>query len=84
MAVDILGSLLETSGGNSCILVAEDYLEAWPIPNQKIKTIAKKLYMKCSFVFHYQIKFQGCQFDSGVMQELCKLLQIEKSTVPPT
>ena len=40
VVLDILGSLLVMSGGNSYILVAEDYfitwLEAWPIPNQEL------------------------------------------------
>ena len=79
MAVDILGPLPVTSQGNSYILVADYFtrwLEAWPIPNQEIKTVAQKLH----FSLPDQIlSDQGRQFESGVMEELCKLLQIEKS-----
>ena len=83
MAVDILGPLPETSGGNSYILVAEDYftrwLEAWPIPNQEIKTVAQKLLNEMFFCFSLPdqiLSDQGRQFESKMMEELCKLIQI--------
>ena len=66
--------------------MAEDYftrwLEAWPIPNQEIKTVAQKLLNEMFFRFSLPDQIlpdQGRQFESGVMEELCKLLQIEKS-----
>ena len=90
VAVDILGPLPETSGGNSYILVAEDYftrwLEAWPIPNQETKTIARILLNEMFFRFSLPdqiLSDQGRQFESGIMEELCKLLQIEKSRTTP-
>ena len=82
VAVDILGPLPVTSG----VLVAEDYftrwLEAWPIPNQEIKTVAQKLLNEMFFRFSLPdqiLSDQGRQFESRVMEELCKLLQIEMS-----
>ena len=85
VAVDILGPLPVMSGGNSYILVAEDYftrwLEAWPIPNQEIKTVAQKLLNE--MLFRFSLPDQGRQFESRVMEELCKLLQIEKSQTTP-
>ena len=91
VAVDILEPLLVTSQGNSYILVAEDYftrwLEAWPIPNQEIKTVAQKLLNEMFFRFSLPdqiLSDQGRQFESGVMEELCKLLQIEKSQTTST
>ena len=90
VAVDILGPLPVTSQGNSYILVAEDYftrwLEAWPIPNQEIKTVAQKLLNEMFFRFSLPdqiLSDQGRQFESRVMEELCKLLQIEKSRTTP-
>jgi len=69
--------------------VEEDYftrwLEAWPIPNQQTKTIAKTLLNELFYCFSLPdqiLSDQGRQFDSGVM-ELCKLLQIEKSRTTP-
>ena len=66
------------SGGNSYILVAEDYfirwLEAWPIPNQELLN---------QMLFRFSLPDQGRKFESRVMEELCKLLQIEKSQTTP-
>jgi len=68
----------------------EDYftrwLEAWPIPNQETKTIAKTLLNELFFHFSLPdqiLSDQGQQFESRVMEELCKLLQIEKSRTAP-
>ena len=90
VAVDILGPLPQTSAGNSYILVAKDYftrwLEAWPIPNQETKTVALKLVneMFCCFSLPDQIlSDQGRQFESTIIDELCKLLQIQKSRTTP-
>jgi len=88
VAVDILGPLPETSSGNSYILVAKDYftrwLEAWPIPNQEAKTIAEFCLMKCFSFFFIRSNFFGSRiFESAVMEELCKLLEIKKSRTTP-
>jgi len=90
VAVDISGSLLETNCGNSYILVAEDYftrwLEAWPIPNQETQTAARKLLNEMFFRFSLPdqiLSNQGRQFESGVMEVLCKMLQIEKLRTTP-
>ena len=68
VAVDILGPLPVTSQGNSYILVAEDYftrwLEAWPIPNREIKTVAQKLLNEIFFSFLYQIRFYPIRDDN--------------------
>ena len=90
VAVDILGPLPRSSAGNSYILVAEDYftrwLEAWPIPNQEAKTVALKLVNEMFFRFSLPdqiLSDQGRQFESAIMDELCKLLQIQKSRTTP-
>ena len=90
MAVDILGPLPQTSDGNAYILVAEDYftrwLEAWAIPNQEAETVAQKLVNEMFFRFSIPdqiLSDQGRQFESTIIDELCKLLQIQKSRTTP-
>ena len=90
MAVDILGPLPQTSEGNAYILVAEDYftrwLEAWAIPNQEAGTVAQKLVNEMFFRFSIPdqiLSDQGRQFESAIIDELCKLLQIQKSRTTP-
>ena len=55
VVVDIVGTLPQISNSNKYILVAEDYftgwMEAWPIPNQKTKTVAEKLLNEMFFRF---------------------------------
>lgn len=47
VAVDILGPFPESEMGNSYILTVADYftrwMEAYPIPNQEARTVAKKI-----------------------------------------
>lgn len=47
VAVDILGPFPESEAGNSYILTVADYftrwMEAYPIPNQEARTVAKKI-----------------------------------------
>ena len=90
VAVDILGPLPESTTGNSYILVAGDYftkwIEAYAIPNQEAVMVALKLgdQMFCCFSPPDQLHSdQGKQFESGVMQEVCKILGIKKSRTSP-
>ncbi len=90
VAVDILGPLPESTAGNSYILVAGDYftkwIEAYAIPNQEAVTVAQKLVdqMFCRFSPPDQLHSdQGKQFESVVMQEVCKILVIKKSRTSP-
>ena len=86
IAIDILGPLPETTAGNSYVLVVDDYftkwMEAYPIPNQDAITVANKLVNE--FIFRFSVprqlhSDQGTQFESQVITEICKLLQIEMS-----
>ena len=90
VAVDILCPLLASEAGNSYILVAGDYftkwMEAYPMPNQKAATVAKKLVddMFCRFSVPEQIHSdQGKQFESSLLQEVCKILNIKKTRTIP-
>ena len=86
VATDILGPLPETKNGNSYVLVAADYftrwVEAFPIPNQEAKTVAKKLVEEvfCRFSPPEQLHSdQGRQFESLLVAEVCRLLGIDKT-----
>ena len=90
VAVEILGPLPESTAGNSYILVTGDYftkwIEAYAIPNQEAVTVAQKLVdqMFCRFSPQDQIHSDhGKQFESGVMQEVCKIPWIKKSRISP-
>ena len=90
VAVDILGPLPESDAGNNYILVAGDYftrwVEAYPIPNQEAITVAKKLVdeMFCRFSPPEQLHSdQGQQFESQLIAEVCKILNIHKSRTTP-
>ena len=62
------------------------WLEAWAIPNQEAKTIAQQLLNEMFLRFSLQDRLhsdQGHQFESNIMEELCRLLQIEKTRTTP-
>ena len=90
IAVDILVPLLESEAGNSYILVACDYftkwMEAYPMPNQEAATVAKKLVddMFCWFSVPERLHSdQGKQFESSLLQEVCKILNVKKTRTTP-
>ena len=90
VAVDILGPLPKTKDGNVYVLVASDYLtrwvEAYPIPNQEVVTVAKKLVdeMFCRFSTPEQLHSdQGCQFESELIAEVCRILKVHKTCTTP-
>ena len=90
VAVDIMGPLPETDDGNKYVLVAVDYFtrwtEAYGIRNQEAATVAKKLVDEvfCRFSPPEQLHSdQGRQFESDLIQELCKLLQVRKTRTTP-
>ena len=89
-AMDILGPLPESQTGNKYILVVMDYFsrwaEAYPIPNQEAVTIAKKLTNECFCRFSPPEQIhadQGRQFESEVVAEICKILNIRKTRTTP-
>ena len=86
IAMDLLGPLPKSSTGNSYVLVIADYftrwVEAFALPHQEAKTVAKKLVDEvfCRFSPPNQLHSdQGRQFESDAIQEICPLLQIRKT-----
>ena len=90
IAMDIVCELPVTSGGNKHILVISDYYtkstECFAMPNMEAKTVAKPLVeeviVRCGtpYVMHTD---QGVQFESNLFQEMCRLLQIQKTRTTP-
>ncbi len=90
VGIDILGPLTETDGGNRFILVVGDYwtkwMEAYPLPNHTAETVASTLVHQ--FIARFGIpdqihSDQGREFESNMFQEMCRLLQIDKTRTTP-
>ncbi|GFU21230.1 retrovirus-related Pol polyprotein from transposon 412 [Trichonephila clavipes] len=86
-AVEILGSLPRSSGGNNNILVVMEYFtkwpEAYPIPDQDASTVAEVLVQHWISRFGVPLQLhsdQGKNFDSAVCKRLCEILAIDKTT----
>ena len=86
IAVDILGELPRTENGNKYILVVGDYFTKWtecfPMPNMEAVTVARILVNEVFSRFGIPGKIhsdQGRQFESNLFQEMCRILQIEKT-----
>ena len=90
LSLDILGPLLTTSKGNTCILVIADYLTRWvkayAFPNQTAETIAQTLVIEflsrfgCPLEIHMD---QGRNFQSDLFRELCRIFDITKTKTTP-
>ena len=86
IAIDILGPLPESNAGNKYIMIVTDYFtrwtEAFALPNQEALTIARALVDEfiSQFGLPRQIHTdQGTQFESKLFQNLCELLDIDKT-----
>ena len=90
IGIDILGPLPETQRGNRFVLVVGDYwtkwMEAYPIPNHTAPTVASTL------VYQFMSRFgipqqihsdQGREFEGLLFQEMCELLQVDKTRTTP-
>ena len=90
VGIGIMGPLPETRHGNRFILVVMDYwtkwVEAYPIPNHTAATVASTLV--CQFIARFGIpqqihSDQGREFESVLFQEMCALLQVDKTRTTP-
>ena len=90
MPVDLVGPLTESYRGNSYIMVVGDYftrwMEAFLIPNQEATTVAEKLIDEVFLRFSIPKQLhsdQGRQFESKLMAEVYRLLNIQKTRTTP-
>ncbi|KAJ8017967.1 hypothetical protein HOLleu_44301 [Holothuria leucospilota] len=89
-ALDIMGPLPMSNRGNRYVLVIADYFtkwtEAYGIPDMEAVTVARILVEEfiCRFGVPDEIHTdQGRQFESGLFQHLCRLLDIKKTRTTP-
>ena len=90
MAVYIMGPLPAMANGNEYIMVLCDYFSkytvAYAIPNHTAQTVADRIVTE--FVAYFGVPEQlhsdrGREFESELFQEMCRLLEIDKTwTVP--
>ena len=90
VAMDLLGPLDETERGNKYILVVVDYLSKWvegyPLKDMTAATCADVFTREfvCRFGFPLQVHSdQGRQFESALFQEVCRLMNVNKSRTTP-
>ncbi|KMQ82837.1 integrase core domain protein [Lasius niger] len=90
IALDVLGPLPRTTGGNKYILVVMDYFSKWPeayaIPDQEATTVSEELVQNWVSRFGVPLLMhsdQGRNFTSAVFHGMCKLLGIEKTRTTP-
>lgn len=90
LSVDLVGPMNETARGNKWILVVTDNFTCWrdalPIPDGTAETVTKMLDERilCYLGLPGQIHSdQGAQFESELMDELCRFWSVEKSRTTP-
>ena len=89
IALDIMGPLPQSNSDNSYILVIGDYFckytEAYGLPDHTAQTVARVMEQRiCRYgvsrIIHSD---QGCDFESHLFTEMCRLLDIEKTKTCP-
>ena len=86
IGIDFLGPLVETDAGNRYVLVVGDhftkYMSAFAVANQEAETVANVLMEEyfCDKGFPEQLHSdQGAQFESQLIAEMCKAMEIRKT-----
>ena len=86
IGIDFLGQSVETDAGNNYVLVVGDhftkYMSAFAVANQEAETVANVLMEEyfCDKGFPEQLHSdQGAQFESQLIAEMCKAMEIRKT-----
>lgn len=88
--IDLVGPLPKDYDGNCYVLTLQcelsKYIEAYPLPNKETITVAKALVN--NFILRFGIpkvlaSDRGTEFISATMEQVCKLLNIEKISSTP-
>ena len=91
MAVDLLGSVPESTKRNRYVMVVGDYFSRWmealPIPNQEVSSTVAEMLVDEVFLRFSPLEQlhtdQGRQFESKLISEVCKLLHNNKTRTTP-
>lgn len=90
IALDIVGPLQTSESNNQYILTFQDdltrFIQAVPIPNQEVSTIAEAYVRKFICVFgtpKVLLTDQGSNFLSELFKNVCKLFKIKKNQTSP-
>ena len=90
IAIDVMGPLPNSDRGNKYILVVSDYFTKWTesfaMPNQEAETVADIVVRE--FVSRFGVPRQlhtdqGRNFESRLFQEMCRILEIDKTRTTP-
>ena len=88
--IDILSLPTVTDDGNSCILVVCDYFTKWTdgiaLPDHTAITVADALVVEVFLKFGTPLMIhsdQGAEFQSKLMKEICRLLEIKQTRTSP-
>ncbi|CAC5382342.1 unnamed protein product [Mytilus coruscus] len=86
VAMDIMGPLPRSIQGNNFLLVIGDYftkfVHAIPLKSQEAEVVARTLVDNFISIFGVPLQIhtdQGANFESQLFQELCKLIDIDKT-----
>ncbi len=90
MALDIMGDLHLSKGGNKCVLVIMDYFTKYvhllPLPDQKAATVAKALvnevFTKVG-IPRFLHSDRATNFLSELFRETCKLFKVDRTMTTP-
>ena len=90
MAMDILSFKEQTENGNTCVLVVTDYFSKWTeafaLPDHQAITVADTLVTELFLRFgvpRILHSDQGSEFQSELIKEVCRLLEIQQTRTTP-
>jgi hypothetical protein len=90
ISTDVLGPLPITARRNKYVILVGDHFTKWiegyALPNQEAVTVAKKIVKEfvCRYgTFRQLHSDQGTNYESNLVREVCKILDIQKTRTTP-